>query len=480
VSAGAPRAASAPVRSRPAPKAGVVHLGLGAFFRAHGALYLQQAMARDGGDWGVIGVSLRRPDQRDRLKPQDCVYTVVEKAPEGERTTTVESVVDCLVAPEDPAAVLTAMADPAIRIVTLTVTEKGYHHTPATGALNRDDPDVVHDLARPEEPRTAPGFLVAALARRRRAGLRPFTVLSCDNLPDNGATVRGVVLEMAGATDPALADWIAAEGAFPSTMVDRIVPAAAPEDVAALAALGIADAAPVVCEPFRQWVIEDHFVDGARPDLAAVGAQMAADVAPFERMKLRMLNGAHSALAYIGYLSGFETIAEAMSDSALDRFVREMWALEIIPTLTPPPRTDLSAYAEALRSRFLNPRIRHRTWQIAMDGSQKLPQRLMGTARDLIAAGRPLDRIATATAAWMIYVAGTDDSGAPIDVRDPMAERLRALADPTPAALVENMLSVRAVFGADLPLEPRFAAAVAAAARRIRSLGARAAAAAVA
>jgi fructuronate reductase len=472
--------AAPPARRLAAPRPGVVHLGLGAFFRAHGALYLQEAMAASGGDWGVIGVSLQRPDQRDRLTPQDCVYTVVEKGPDGDRLTTVESVIDVLVGPESPEAVLAAMADPRIRIVTLTVTEKGYRHVPATGALNRADPDVAHDVAHPEAPRTAPGYLVAALARRRAAGLRPFTVLCCDNLPKNGATVRGVVLELARAVDPGLADWIAAEGAFPSTMVDRIVPATKPEDIAALAARGIDDAAPVIAEPFRQWVVEDRFVDGARPDLGAVGAQLVADVEPFERMKLRMLNGAHSALAYLGYLSGHATIFEAMSDPALGRFAQRLWAEEIAPTVPAPPGADLAAYAAALRARFLNPAIRHLTWQIAMDGSQKLPQRLMGTARDLLAAGRRLDRVATATAAWMRYATGVDLTGAPIDVRDPLAERLRGLADPDPAAQAAKMLGVAEVFGTDLPADPRFASAVAAAARRLAEGGVPAALAAVA
>ncbi|MFN3613492.1 MAG: mannitol dehydrogenase family protein [Rubrimonas sp.] len=468
-------------RSAPAPKPGVVHLGLGAFFRAHGAVYLQDVMAREGGDWGVIGVSLQRPDQRDRLKPQDCVYTAVEKRPDGDAPRVIDCVVDVLVAPENPGAVVAAMADPAIRIVTLTVTEKGYCHIPATGRLNREHPGVVHDLAHPDAPVTAPGFLVAALARRRAAGLRPFTVLCCDNLPSNGHVVRGLTLELAAARDQGLADWIAAEGAFPCTMVDRIVPATRPEDTAALeAAAGWSDAAPVVHEPFRQWVIEDRFVDGARPDFAAVGARFTDDVAAFEHMKLRMLNGAHSSLAYLGHIAGVETIHGAVSDPVLAGFVRGFWAEEVIPTLATPPGADLPAYADALFDRFANPAIRHLTWQIAMDGSQKLPQRLMGTARDLLAANRPLPRLALAVAGWMAYVGGKDEAGRPIDVRDPLAERLRALsAGKAPAERVANLLTVREIFGDDLPADPRFASAVAEAAQALAAMGARGAAAAI-
>ena len=340
----------------PRPGVGIVHLGLGAFFRAHGALYVAEAMRAAGGDWGIVGVSLVRPDQRDRLAPQGFAYTALELGPDGETPQVVDVVEDVLVAPEDPEAVVARMADPDVRIVTLTVTEKGYCHDPATGRLNRDHPDIVHDLANPHAPRSAPGFLVRALDRRRAAGAAPFTVLTCDNLPDNGAMARGVVLELGRLVDPALADWIAAEGAFPSTMVDRIVPATKPEDIERVAALtGRLDLSPVLHEPFRQWVVEDHFVGGARPDLGAVGVQLVADVRPFELMKLRMLNGTHSSLAYLGYLAGHETIADTVADPVFAGFVRRLWTREIIPTLAPPPGEDLGRYADALFARYCEP-----------------------------------------------------------------------------------------------------------------------------
>ena len=228
---------------------------------------------------------------------RDSAYIALSAGPQGDVAQVVEVIEDVLVAPENPAALIAAMADPAVRIVSLTVTEKGYCHNPATGALNLDHPDIQHDLATPL-PRSAPGYLVRALAARRAAGLRPFTVLTCDNLPHNGAVVRGVVIALAQQIDPALDDWIAAEGRFPATMVDRIVPATKPEDLDRVTrACGLRDASPVIHEPFRQWVIEDDFVDGLRPDFAAVGAQMVTDVAPYELMKLRMLNGTHSSLA---------------------------------------------------------------------------------------------------------------------------------------------------------------------------------------
>ena len=430
----------------PLPGIGIVHLGLGAFFRAHGAIYVEEAMAASGGDWGILGVSLRSPDIRNALAPQGGHYTALELAPEGPRARVVGAVQGVLVAPEDPQAVLEAMADPAVRIVSLTVTEKGYCHEPATGRLNLDHPDIRHDLAQPL-PVSAPGYLVRALQMRRAAGLPPFTVLTCDNLPRNGHLLRGLILELAQAIEPALADWIDTHACFPATMVDRIVPATTPDDIGRVSALtGHQDAAPVVHEPFRQWVVEDEFVGGLRPDLGAVGVQMVQDVAPFELMKLRMLNGAHSSLAYLGYLGGHETIADCMADPPYRALVRRLWAAEIIPALAPPQGVDLTAYAAALEARFANRAIRHRTWQIAMDGSQKLPQRFLSTLATNIAAGRPSPGLMLAIAAWMTYVGGVDEQGGPIDVREPLASRLRALSSGAPADRVAALLSVSEVF----------------------------------
>lgn len=458
--------------SGPRPGTGIVHLGLGAFFRAHGAIYIAEAMALRGGDWGVLGISLQSPVTRDALQPQGWDYTAVEQGPDGETAQVISILNGVLVAREDPQAVLDAMADPGVRIVSLTVTEKGYCHAPSTGELDFDHPDIVHDLDHPL-PRSAPGFLVRALALRRRAGEKPFTVMSCDNLPGNGRLVRKVVLSLARAVDPGLADWIETRGAFPSTMVDRIVPAIKPEDLARLAEMtGRLDVAPVLHEPFRQWVIEDSFA-GGRPDFSTVGVQMVRDVAPHEHMKLRMLNGSHSSLAYLGYLAGHETIADTVADPVFADFVRQLWAREIIPALKPPPGESLSSYAEALLARYRNPTIRHRTWQIAMDGSQKLPQRLLGTLRDNAAAGRASPGLTLAVAGWMVYVGGVDEQGRPIEVRDPLAARLRALSDgaATPAAKVAALLTVAEIFpaGQAASLTPGVTSAY----RALRELGAR-------
>ncbi|MCE6967372.1 mannitol dehydrogenase family protein [Cereibacter sphaeroides] len=457
------------------PATGIVHLGLGAFFRAFGCVYIADAMQASGGDWGIVGVSLRSRDTRDALRGQGWAYTSVSLGADKPQTRRITVLNDVLVAPEDPSAVLAAMADPAVRIVTLTVTEKGYCHNPATGALNADHPDIRHDLTH-DLPVSAPGYLVRALQMRRAAGLRPFTVLTCDNLPENGRVVRGVVLDMARRIDPSLADWIAAEGRFPCTMVDRITPATTEADIARVAELtGQPDAAPVMHEPFAQWAVEDDFVDNARPDLAAAGVELVANVTAHEHMKLRMLNGTHSALAYTGYLAGYETISDTVADPVFAAYVRALWA-EIMPAVTAPPGVSLTAYAEALFDRYANPSIRHRTCQIAMDGSQKLPQRILGTLRENLEAGRASPGLCLAVAAWMRYVGGTDEAGRPIDVRDPLAARLKDLSSgaKTPAETVAALLSVREVFAEDLAAQLK--APLTAAAERLWAVGAQAAA----
>lgn len=453
-------------RGAPAPATGIVHLGPGAFFRAFNAIYTADVMAKMGGDWGILAVSLKSPTARDQLGPQGGVFTAVEMRPGGAIPRVVGSITKVLVAPEDPEAVVAAMADPAVKVVSLTITEKGYCHNPATGRLNRAHPDILHDLTDLDRPQSAPGFLTAALARRRAAGIAPFTVLSCDNLPSNGALARGIVLDFARAHDADLAAWIEDHVRFPATMVDRITPATTDADIARLAdAEGYSDLACVQHEPFRQWVIEDDFTDGARPDWSLAGAQFVASVEAHETMKLRCLNGTHSALAYLGYLAGYETISETVADPAFAALCQKLWQTEIVPTVPPPEGEDLAAYCAALLARYRNPSIRHRTWQIAMDGSQKLPQRCLGTVTDSLAAGRVPLGLCLVVAAWMRYVGGVDEAGAPIDVRDPLAARLKAHADGAegPAAKVAALLAVDEVFPPALAADVRFRSAVTAA-----------------
>lgn len=440
---------------------GIVHLGVGAFHRAHQAVYVDDILASDP-QWAIAGASLRRADMRDALAPQDNLFTVAVRSGEGTELRVVGSLRSIDVVPENPAAILARMVDPAVRIVSLTVTEKGYCHDPATGDLNAAHPDITADLANPRAPVSAPGLIAEALRLRREAGIVPFTVMPCDNLPSNGPTVHRIVAQYAALLDPALGRFVETDVAFAGTMVDRIVPATSDDDIAEISeALGVTDAWPVVSEPFTQWVIEDRFPTG-RPDFASVGAQMVADVEPFERMKLRMLNGSHSTLAYLGYLAGYETVSAAMANADIEKLCRDLMTDEVIPTLDL-PEADLPAYRDALIARFHNPALKHRTWQIAMDGSQKLPQRLLGTVRDRLATGASIDRLALGVAAWMRYVTGLDETGAAIDVRDPLAARLKALGDAAGRdadALVKAYLGVEAIFGRDLRDDERFADAV--------------------
>jgi len=442
---------------------GIVHLGVGAFHRAHQADYTDRAMAAGDRRWAILGASLRSPDTRDALAPQDFLYTLAESDQSGERCRVIGALRGVLVAPENPHSLIEAMCLPSVKIVSLTVTEKGYCHDPATGELNAQHPDILHDLADPHRPRSAPGFLVEAIRARKARGLPPFTVLCCDNLPANGRTVARVVTRLAQLRDPELGRHVAENVAFPATMVDRIVPATTDADRARIAAAtGFEDAWPVVTEAFTDWVIEDHFPQG-RPDWAA---RFVSDIAPFETMKLRLLNGAHSSMAYLGYLAGHETIADCMADERLAHFVSHLMNAEVTSTLAVPPGTDVSAYKQALLTRFRNPGLRHRCWQIAMDGSQKLPQRLLGTIRDRLKSGAPIDALALGVAAWMRYVTGVDENGGAIDVRDPLKDELRARAGQAgleATRLAPALLGIERIFGRDLPADPRFTGAVTAA-----------------
>jgi fructuronate reductase len=456
-----PKSVARPAYDRSALRPGIVHLGIGAFHRAHQAIYVDDCLAAEP-DWAIVGASLRRADTRDALRPQDWLYTVSVRSGAGERLSVIGSLVEVLVAGEERERLLAAMADPRVRIVSLTVTEKGYCHDPATGALNEADPGIVQDLKTPNAPGTAPGLIVEALARRRTAGVAPFTVLTCDNLPSNGAVARRILTRFAELRDADLGAWVAGEVAFPSTMVDRITPATTDEDRARVAtALGVADAWPVVTEPFSQWVIEDRFPSG-RPAFETAGAELVGDVRPYETMKLRLLNGAHSSLSYLGYLAGYEYVSDVMADASFAGFVAALMD-EASPTLSLPPSMDLAGYKAALIARFRNPALKHRCWQICMDGSQKLPQRLLGTIRDRLKGRAPFGRLALGVAGWMHYVTGIDEMGQAIDVRDPLAAHLRKLADatgPNAERLVHALLGVEKIFGSDLAADPRFVAAV--------------------
>lgn len=420
---------------------GIVHLGLGAFHKAHQAAYTDHALAASGGDWRIIGVSLRSPDPARQLMPQDGRYTLIERDAGGSRARVIGSIARALCAADDPSAALAALTGSACRIVTLTVTEKAYGLDRAGGGLDPDHPAVRADLANPERPVGVLGLLTRALVLRLDAGLPPFTTLCCDNLPRNGALLRGAVLDFARRAYPAHADRIAANAAFPATMVDRITPAPTDATRAEAARLiGHDDHAATETEAFHQWVIEDDFPLG-RPDWDLAGALFVTDVAPYETMKLRMLNGSHSMLAYAGFHAGLPLVRDVMADPGLATLVRRHMAAAAA-TLPALPGIDLSAYATELQDRFANPAIAHETFQIAMDGTQKLPQRIFAPALDTLRAGGDLRPFAFATAAWMRHATGAHHDCTPYAVRDPRADEIAtALATTTTADGIARALS---------------------------------------
>jgi fructuronate reductase len=394
-----PGTVAVPTYQRSAIRNGIVHLGVGAFHRCHQAVYVDDCLNAGARDWGIIGASLRRSDTRDALENQDGLYTLSVRNSDGEALRVIGSLMSVFVAPENPGALLDTLSDPATRIVTLTVTEKAYLRG-SDGRLDADNPDIVHDLAYPNSPKTVHGFIAEALERRRANGSRPFTVLCCDNLPANGATARNVILDFAGLRNSALAEHIAGDVAFPSSMVDRIVPATKPEDCRRISdTLGVADAWPVMTEPFSQWVVEENFSTG-RPDWEKFGVTMVNDVTPFEDMKLRLLNGSHSALAYLGMLSGQVTVDQAFASPYIRRFIDQLWA-EAAETLPAEVRHKSGNYTRQLAQRFANNALAHQLRQIATDGSQKLPQRIIGTAMARLKAGRDADHLAMVPAAWI-------------------------------------------------------------------------------
>lgn len=439
---------------------GIVHLGIGAFHRAHQALMTDAALAVEGGDWRIVGVSLRSKDIAEALNPQHGLYTLIERGEEGTSARLIASIARVIAA--DPAETISALCDPSVRVVTLTVTEKGYGIDRQTRAPDTAHPAVAADLANPDRPMGVLGLIVAAIQRRRAEGYPPFTVLSCDNLPENGALLRDGVLGFARKIDAALADWIAENIAFPSSMVDRITPASTAETLAeAERQTGCLDLAAVESEPFIQWVIEDHFPFG-RPHWEAGGALFVADVAPYERMKLTMLNGSHSMLAYCGFLSGHRYVRDVMGDAALASLVlRHLRAAgAVLPAL---PGIDAMDYAEALLRRFRNPAIAHETYQIAMDGTQKLPQRIFQPALAALERGTGIRPFAFAAAMWMRYCLGKADDGVTYALRDPREPEIVAAlasADKTAAAISDAFHDLPGFIPADLSAAPAWRATI--------------------
>lgn len=452
---------------------GIIHIGVGGFHRAHQALYLDQYFHQNpDSDWGICGVGLLEFDQRmrDALNSQDCLYTLVERSPESDSARVIGSITQYLFAPENRQAVIDALAHPNCRIVTLTITEGGYYYVEGSGEFDVNHPTIQHDLQHPDQPIGVYGFLTAALDRRRKQGLTPFTVLSCDNLQGNGNIVRKMLTTFAELRDPELGRWMADQVAFPNCMVDRITPATTPSDLEMVRAqFGIEDAWPVVAEPFLQWVVEDKFSAG-RPELETVGVQFTDDVHPYEMMKIRLLNASHLLIGYLGTLMGYSYVHETMADSLIRQAVEQLME-EVTPTLQPVAGIDLSQYKRTLIERFANPKIRDQLPRVSLNGSAKVPKWVLSSLRDKLQQDGAIDYLSLTIAAWFRYLKGQDDQGKPISIDDPMAEILSQRArsggsDPS------HLLGLSELFG-DLSQSSRFVEAVQGHLHNLSELGAK-------
>ena len=463
--------ARVPGYDRAALTPAVVHISVGGFTRAHQLVYLDELAERGCTDWGVVGVGLHSTSMRDALAPQDHLYTVVERGADAERVRVVGAMVDYVYAPDAPERVLDLLADERTRVVTMTVTGTAYRIDPHSGEFEPDD-EARADLEHPQRPCSVFGFLVEGLDRRRRAGLPPFTVLSCDNMQSNGTAARTAVVGFARLRDEVLARWIADEVAFPSSMVDRITPATSTDERDAIAAhVGIADNWPVITEPFSQWFVEDRFCNG-RPALETVGVRFVDDIGRHELMKTRLLNASHCAIGFLGQLAGLETTDQVVSDPVFHDYLDHLMCAEVIPLLPRPDGVDLSEYESSLLRRFANPAIGDRLGRLSRRGSTKVPNYLLPSLRSALQEDRPHALLTLAVAGWLRYLRGTDEAGRPIEVQDELADRLQELArrggtDPRP------LLGERSVFG-DLVDDEAFVARLEEVLQRLADDGVRA------
>jgi fructuronate reductase/mannitol 2-dehydrogenase len=468
---------SVPTYDRAALTPAVVHLSVGGFHRAHQLLYFDEVAERGiSSDWGVVGVGLRSRQMKEALAPQDHLYTVVARSPDGERARVVGVMVDYHFAPDDPDAVLDLLADARTRMVSMTITDSGYRVDPHTGAFDADDVDVRHDLWEPARPRTVFGFLAEALDRRRRSGRPPFTVVSCDNMRRNGDVARSALIGFARMRDGDrggdLARWIEQHVTFPSSMVDRITPHTTPEERIAVAQrYGVDDRWPVITEPFSQWVIEDRFCNG-RPPLDLVGVRFVPDVEGYELVKTRLLNASHSAVGYLGSLAGHRSIDQVMTEPLLARYVTRLMDDEVAPLLTAPEGVDLDSYKRTLLRRFANPAIADQLSRLCRRGSAKMPHHVLPSLQQARDEGRPHALLTLAVAGWLLHLRGVGPVPGRVEVDDPRGEVLQALArrggpDPRP------LLTERAIFGA-LSDDAGFAADLEQAMARLERTGVRA------
>jgi mannitol 2-dehydrogenase len=440
-----PSTVARPNYDRSKLKAGILHFGVGGFHRAHQAMSIDRLLNLGlAEDWAICGIGLLEGDRRmaEVFERQDNLFTVILKHADGRKEATViGSIVDYLFAPDDAEAVIEKLAHPDTKIVSLTITEGGYNFDRVTGEFDETNPGVVADLVPARQPTTIFGFITAGLARRKERGLKPFTVLSCDNIPGNGDMAKAMFSAFARLKDSELARWIEAEVQFPNSMVDRITPVTSQEDVALTREItGLDDAWPVVCEPFFQWVIEDEFTLG-RPPLEKVDVQFTQDVMPFELMKLRLLNASHQGLCYFGYLSGYRFAHEAMADPAIATFLRRYMDEEGTPTLPEVPGVDLAAYKDTLIERFSNPEIRDTLARLCAESSDRIPKWLIPVVQEQLTAGRSVTLSAAIVASWARYAEAVDESGQPISIVDPLKEELVPIAQSqrqNPLAFIQN------------------------------------------
>jgi mannitol 2-dehydrogenase len=434
-----------PSYDRSQVRVGIVHFGVGGFHRAHQAMYIDQLMEQGKAlDWGICGVGVMPFDlkMKEAMQSQDCLYTLVLKAPDGSwEPRVVGSIVQYLYAPDDPDAVIEKMADPATRIVSLTVTEGGYNFNQVTGEFDANNPAIQADLVPGAVPTTTFGLITEALLRRRSRDIEPFTVMSCDNIQGNGHMAQEVFVAFARLRDPELGEWVQGNVLFPNSMVDRITPVTTDEDRAQISdRFSVSDAWPVVCEPFTQWVLEDKFSSG-RPPLEDVGVQVVPDVMPYELMKLRLLNASHQALCYFGYLAGYRLVHEVAQDRLFANFLLDYMNREATPTLAPVRGIDLDAYKLQLIERFSNAAVRDTVARLCAESSDRIPKWLLPVIRENLAAGRDVTLSAAVVASWARYAEGVDEQGEPITVVDRLADTLQEIAarqQDNPLAFVEN------------------------------------------
>ena len=419
-----------PTYDRSSLTPGIVHIGVGNFHRAHQAWYLHRLMQMGKAhDWAILGAGVRQADMhmREKLLAQDCLTTLIELDPSGRSAEVSGSMIDFIPVEPDNASLIAALSNASIRIVSLTVTEGGYYRDAQSGGLDKNHPDIVHDVENPATPKTAFGAIVAALKNRRENGERPFTCMSCDNLQGNGAVLKEVVVSLARLTDPHLADWISEMGAFPNSMVDCIVPATGPDELALANEFGIDDQAPVTHENFRQWVIEDHFCNG-RPEWEHVGATLTQDVHDYESMKIRILNAGHQVLANAGELLGLETIADCMVHPTLEAFFLKVQKEEIAAHVAAVPELTAAGYVDLVVGRFSNPSILDTTRRVAFDGSSRHPGFVLPIVQDALKAGTSIDGLALVEALWARMCAGRRENGSVIEPNDPQWDTLNAMA----------------------------------------------------